>query len=312
MKLLFRTKSEKSLKYFSGVNSDFAALLIGNKKTLFVSSLEKKPKGNFIVKDLSLKEIFKELKKTKTLELNFKEITKANFDLIKKNFKGKIADCSQEIEDLREIKTKYELIRIKKAIEITEKIFEELFLKNFRTEYGIYHFLLKKCLDYGVKPAFDPCVASGKNSSNAHYTPQFKSPLQKGFCIIDFGVEYAGYCSDLTRMFYFGTPSERDLNSYKKVLDCIKGLEKEIKPGMTKIDVGFEMIHSIGHGIGLDIHERPNVGKDVLKVGSVITLEPGIYGKQGIRIEDNYLVTPKGLKRLSSFSRDLKIIKLNL
>ncbi len=149
--------------------------------------------------------------------------------------------------------------------------------------------------------AFDPIVASGSNSRNAHHDNS--GILKKGFLVLDLGFTYKGYCSDMTRTFYIGTPSEEEESQYYKVL---KSQEKALE--MVKASVSFQkieekvrdflgddneyFIHSLGHGLGVDVHEKP-FKSDILKTNQVITIEPGIYKKQGVRIEDVLIVKNK-------------------
>ena len=307
--LFLKTEANKckSIQYYTGVETDYGALIKGKENVLYLSSLEKKPKGQK-VKDLNFKELIKDLKKYKAISVNFKEITASELKFLKKNLKGTLKDNSEKVLSEREIKNTKEVKKITKAIEITEKIFSELFrnFKKFKTEEEADIFLRKKCMDYGVEPSFPPIVASGNNAKTPHHIP--KGKLNKGFCIIDFGVRYQGYCADMTRTIYLGKPSLKEIKFYNEILSNLERLEKEMKPGKAKFETDFKMIHALGHGIGLDVHEAPHLSRDKLKVGQVIAVEPARYSPYGVRIEDNYLVTARGLKKLSSLPRKLKAI----
>ena len=306
--------NEQSIKYLTGVNTDYGVLLeYPKKKVLYLTPLEEKPEGNFIVKTLNFEKLFKDIKKSeaKIIGMQFSDISKKVFDIFKKNLKGiKIIDITKDASKKRNIKTEKEINTIKKAVEITEEILKNTFrnFKKFKTENDVEEFLRISCIKKGVKVSFDPIVASGIHSSNPHYFPKPNSKLRKGFCIIDFGIVFKGYCSDMTRTIYLGKPNKKDIEEYNKVKEELLRLEKELKEG-EKAKCTFKMIHALGHGIGLDVHEGPHLHIEKLQNKNVIALEPAIYNKKyGIRIEDNYVVRKNKIVRLGCSSRDLKII----
>lgn len=319
--LFFNTENnpDKTIKYLTKIDSDFCILIqFPKRKSIFyISSLEEIPKNNSVeIRTLdSLKNVFSEIKKRKpkSLGLNFDEISKSLFDLIKKELKGiKLVDISKEVINSRMIKKPHEITNLKKAISITEKIIKKLIKKfpKFTYEIEAVKFIQKEMINEGVVESFKPIIASGKNSSNPHYFPKQNSKINKGFCIIDMGVKYNGYCADISRTVYFGTPSKKDLNFYNEILAEIKGFEKNIKAGSKKFSTKFKMIHALGHGIGIDVHEFPYVGIQKLKENMTIAIEPAKYTKNfGVRIEDDFLVCKNKLERLSKSSQELIIIK---
>ena len=141
--------------------------------------------------------------------------------------------------------------------------------------------------------------------------------------MIDFGIKYDGYCTDTTRMIYMGKPKKEDIENYQFMLNLQDDLVKNAKKGARCSDLfgycqknlgKYKMIHSLGHGVGLEIHESPNLGskdKTLLNKNVVVTIEPGIYiiGKYGIRIEDTILITSESNEILSRIDKKLKIIK---
>jgi Xaa-Pro dipeptidase len=157
----------------------------------------------------------------------------------------------------------------------------------------------------GSRPAFPTIVASGKNIRVPHHEPTIKKA--KAPLLIDFGAKYNGYCSDITRTF-----GSRFENTILKVFDEV---EKNLCPGAKASDIDaisrktmgrYEkfFITGLGHGIGLDVHEKPWVSKnstDILKEGMVFTIEPGIYVNNGIRIENDYLITKNSFKKITDF-----------
>lgn len=318
--ILIQTENRPSasFKYVTGLNLDFGiAIIQPRKKTIvYVSSLEKKiRKKDLVVREWKgFEELLKHIKKSKAKNvfLDFTEVSKKTTDNLKKKIKLPLKDCSSKYKKLREIKSTKEVNKIKKAVKITEKLFKELFkkIKTVKTEHELVVWLKKRMIDFGVKPSFEPIIASGKNSKNPHYYCNEKEKLHKGFCVIDMGVIYKNYCSDMTRTVFLGTPSKEQKNKYSSVLNELLRFEKTLKPNSKNIKPSFKMVHALGHSLGLEVHESPILDKATLKEGMVFAVEPAIYDKkEGIRIEDNYLVTKNGLKRLGNLSRKLIILK---
>ena len=165
--------------------------------------------------------------------------------------------------------------------------------------------------------AFPLIVASGKNSSLPHHNTSNKKIRKNELILIDFGVKYKGYCSDLTRMFFTGKTQKKVSEIYDLVAKSKELAEKELGEGkdysnafkkaneFIQKNLGQKLMHDIGHGLGLETHDFPkkNFGKkNLLKEGNVLTIEPGYYKKGfgGIRIEDDYLITKTGFKKLSN------------
>ncbi len=208
---------------------------------------------------------------------------------------------------------------IKKACEITDSIFSELIKHKFLTEKEIELFILTEIRNRKLKPSFPPIVATSKNAANPHHVP--KKTKLKGFTVIDFGVRYNGYCSDMTRMIYYGKPNKKELELYELCLKVQKNAIKRLKIGVKYSNVAEEVrealgkyaeffIHSLGHGVGRKIHQSPKIGvksRDIAKK-EIITIEPGIYikNKLGIRIEDTIEINRK-IKVLTKTSKKLVI-----
>ena len=173
--------------------------------------------------------------------------------------------------------------------------------------------------------SFDPIVASGKNSSKPHALPTDKKIDVGEPITIDMGCKYKGYCSDMTRTIFVGYVPEAIKPVYDLVLKNQLQTEKELKEGaniktiskMVENDFklhNFELVHALGHGVGLDIHESPVISSkndNILKEKMVITNEPGIYvpGKYGVRIEDTVLITKAGCTSLTKSEKNYVVIK---
>jgi Xaa-Pro dipeptidase len=192
--------------------------------------------------------------------------------------------------------------------------------KNFKTEQAVYDFLKNETEKIGCSLSFEPIVASGKNASMPHSSRRGR--LQKGFCVIDYGLKYKGYCTDITRTIYIGKPNRKDVQIYEKVLtvqeEAIRMSQANVKCSrvfdFVRKSLGKNFTHSLGHGVGLQIHELPNISsfsKEKFAENMVFTIEPGIYipGKLGIRIEDDVMIKDGEPVVLTKTEKQLIIIQ---
>ncbi|MBQ3116208.1 MAG: aminopeptidase P family protein [Clostridia bacterium] len=299
-------------RYFYQANKDFNA--VGVEARLY-SGQE------------SLAEFIKE-QKIRTLFIDYSRTTVKEEEGYKKLVK-RVKDFSSELEKIRSIKNDGEIALIKKACEICEKAYHQEIVK---VKEGITELELKSAIEKAIiklggdGPAFDIIVAFGENGAVPHHQTG-NTKLKKDMPIlIDMGASYRGYLSDLTRTAYFGSPSEKFLRCYQAVLDANLLAEEKIKAGMTTDTadgiarqylcdngLGDYFTHSLGHGVGLEIHEYPALSKrrrDEIKEGMVVTIEPGVYfdGEFGIRIEDTVLIKGGKVERLFTDSKELKIL----
>ncbi|AWX69206.1 aminopeptidase P family protein [[Mycoplasma] anseris] len=224
---------------------------------------------------------------------------------------------------LRIHKDEEEIAKIQEACDISLQAFEELkkLLKVGMTELEASNKLGYLMRLFGAeKECFDSIIAFGENAAEPHHHPTSRK-LQDGDIVkVDFGAQFEGWASDITRTFFFGQkPKSPEL---VKILDIVKEAQKQgrlaVKPGVSTQDIdkicrdyieqqgyGQFFTHSTGHGVGIDVHELPGVGRGgagvILEEGMVITVEPGIYveGLGGARIEDTIYVTKDGSKVLS-------------
>lgn len=244
----------------------------------------------------------------------------------------KFADCSGKIQKKREIKKKIELEYIAKSQKINEKVFKKIkkiIIEHLKSpkktkirEIDLAWKIKQLANEFGAEDvAFDPIVAFGKHSAIPHHQPD-KTPLKKGdIVLIDMGVKYQGYCSDMTRTFFTQSPTKKQKEIYNIVLRAQVNGIKNIKSGISgqKADQFSRKIieeagyadyygHGGGHGLGLDIHETPSLSENYLKklkINSVITIEPGIYlpNEFGVRIEDMVIVQKNGVKNLTKIPK---------
>lgn len=232
------------------------------------------------------------------------------------------------VNSMSQVKTKGEINNIKKACKYTDAIFSKICARldlAQMTEIELKDFILSEIKKKKLKPSFSPIVISGIRAGNEIH-PKPTSNKLVGFVIVDFGVRYNRYCSDMTRMLFIGKPKKTDLDIYKKLLNAqILGIENSkintkcfeidhvVRESLGKYKSYF--IHTLGHGVGMKIHEKPilyyKATKPVLKENMVITIEPGIYIKDnlGMRIEDTILITKKGPQILTKSTKELIVIK---
>jgi Xaa-Pro aminopeptidase len=231
------------------------------------------------------------------------------------------------IHEVRAVKSKNELKSIVKAQRISERVLEMTLRKLHTgvTEIEIANFIKKSFLALGAPIlSFPPIVAFGKGSADIHHEPN-KTKLKKGDIVMfDFGCTINHYCSDMTRTYFWGEPNTRQKKVYTDVLQAMELAINKINTGEKRAKVidksarnflakkyknNFQ--HGLGHGVGTVIHEWPNFkpkSEDVLPVGCVMTIEPGIYlkGFGGIRIEDMVLITKNRCINLTKIPKDLK------
>ncbi len=231
------------------------------------------------------------------------------------------------IEKMRIVKKEDEIGCIKKACIITDNCFEYLrkFIKIGMTEKEIAFEIEKFFLTNGADSlAFDTIVASGPNSSLPHAVPTDRKIEEGDPITIDMGCRYNGYCSDMTRTVFAGYVPQYMKPVYDLVLKNQLRVLEELKEGANlkliskSVDSEFKlngasMIHSLGHGVGLDIHEYPFINSKsdfILKENMVVTDEPGIYipGRFGVRIEDTVLITKYASQNLTMSDKGYIIV----
>jgi Xaa-Pro aminopeptidase len=255
-------------------------------------------------------------------------LTLAQLPSIKKGLRrgSHLDPTSGLVARLRMVKEPDELKIIRKAVLLGASLFDVALRKIWP---GVTEASVAAEMEHAARKAgaegmsFDTIVASGKRSAMPHGRASQAKVPRRGFCILDFGVILAGYCSDMTRTLYVGTPDGRATAMYDAVREAqLAGIDA-VRPGATAEDVDratravlkkarFDryFTHSTGHGVGLEIHEPPRLGEkqsDLLEPGMVITIEPGIYvpGCGGVRIEDMVVVTERGCEVLTPTTKDL-------
>lgn len=246
---------------------------------------------------------------------------------LREKLEGKnLVDARKEISLARRRKMEEEVELIKKASELTEKALQKTLnsIENGITEKELYAELMYNLYKGGADGlAFEPIVAFEENASNPHALPGNKKLRKGNAVVIDTGAKFSSYCSDMTRTILFYAQSYRPLlesliSSYYAALDSIRPevSAKEVDLQARKV-LSFRklekyFIHSLGHGVGVEVHESPNISPasdDILLNGDVITLEPGFYipRKLGMRIENTVVVTEKGGEPLNKLDLLIEI-----
>ncbi len=327
-----------NIKYFTKFSLTDGLLIVTHDDAYLLTDFRYYEMAKMCVKDISiicskdlnadLKNIFK-TNSCSRVAIESRNVVVKTFENYKERFKDINFVTDSRFDDiilnLRMIKTDYEIKKIEQAQKITELAFDHIlnFISKDKTELDIARELNAFILNNSDGLSFDTIVVSGSNSSLPHGTPSNKFIQNGDLITMDFGAIIDGYHSDMTRTVCFGEMSSEKKEIYNIVLSGQKLALNSVKEGIACCDLdslvrkyfrkfGFdsEFGHSLGHGVGLDIHEKPTLsprGNIELKKGMVVTIEPGIYlsGKFGIRIEDMILITENGHKNFTRCSKDL-------
>lgn len=247
-------------------------------------------------------------------------------ELIRKYKINSLVETDRIIERQRMIKDRDEISKIQKACEITDECFKYLqtYIKPGMTEKQIAEEIDNYYKHHADGTSFETIVASGENSSKPHAVPTDRKIKEEDIITIDMGCKIDGYCSDMTRTIFVGNVPEHIKPIYDLVLKKQQQVLEEMKDGestrflttMVENDFkleGYDLVHALGHGVGMEIHEAPYVSHRVdvaLKENMVVTDEPGIYipGKFGIRIEDTALITKFGCISLTKSEKNYIVI----
>ena len=243
---------------------------------------------------------------------------------------ARLVDAHGAISSIRLRKTPEEVALLREAIRISEAALEATLaqVRAGMTETEVAAVLMRELFDHGADGlAFAPIVAAGDNSAQPHAQPRFDYRIRPGDALLfDFGASYRGYNADITRTFFVEGVSERDRAFYDTVLAANEAGRAASRAGQSahNVDDAVQRLlegspfaafarHKTGHGLGLDVHEAPQIMRGnaaVLESGMVFTVEPGLYraGECGVRIEDDVLVTETGIDCLTAFPRELRIL----
>ncbi len=265
-----------------------------------------------------------ELARKRNLHLDGEKCSWSAKEKIERLIEGDVIDAHKFCLELRCIKDKGEIEKIRTAAEITCVALDNALaeLNTETTERELARNIESFMIEHGaLRAAYPPIIAAGKNSALPHARPSDQRILDTNLLLVDVGANFEGYCSDMTRMIPLSKLSKEQERASQIVLDAqIKAIES-IRPGIRAKEVdaicrdilsnaisGGEFLHGTGHGVGLEIHEYPSINSksnDMLREGMVVTVEPGIYfeGSYGIRWEDLLLVTDSGIEYLTNYKK---------
>jgi Xaa-Pro aminopeptidase len=328
-----------NVRYLSGFSGSSALLFVTHRETLLITDFRYQTQAADEVGDLARVVIEPQSLWTglwqNLAQLNYVEV--AGFEsahLVHRDFQRLLEAGSRWqwrptldlVEVLRERKDENEVARIRDAVAAAERALE---LTVPRIEEGMTELEVAGILESALRRAgsdgfpFPSIVASGPNAALPHARPTARRLAKGDFLLLDFGARVGGYCSDITRTFVVGPPSAEQREVYDVVRLANERAVSAVRPGMTGRDAdgvargyiqdrGFGDLfgHSLGHGIGLEVHEAPRLAKTAegpLVEGVVVTVEPGIYrpGWGGVRIEDDVHLGAGGTQVLTRFTREL-------
>ncbi|MGL4183765.1 MAG: aminopeptidase P family protein [Metamycoplasmataceae bacterium] len=326
---IFSSSPQTRLWYTGVATSDGFLIIEQNKASLFVDSRyieycqnNAKNAEVFLLGENVLKNFFQERNFSK-IGIEEEYITYKDFEKLKSLSPNSLFEPINS-QKLRILKDDQEIEIMQKAIDISLDAFEKI--KKFLIE-GVSEKEIASKFDYlmkrmgAEKTGFDSIVAFGASAAEPHHHPT-DNKLKKGDIVkLDFGALYLGYCADITRTFFYDDEIQHQDPKLKEILEIVEEAARlgreSVRPGISTLEIdnicrqyiaskGYLnfFLHSTGHGLGIDVHELPNVSKAsdvILEPGMVITVEPGIYikGLGGARIEDDILVTETGHRVLS-------------
>ncbi|AFK87177.1 MULTISPECIES: M24 family metallopeptidase [Thermoanaerobacterium] len=253
-------------------------------------------------------------------------MTYETYAILKETYRIHLEPLNNIIEPLRSIKDEREIENIKHAQKIAEKAFEHILgiIKVGMKEKDIaaeMEYYMRKEGAEGT--SFDTIVASGFRSALPHGKASEKTIKNGEFVVFDYGCKYNGYCSDMTRTIVVGKATEEQKKIYNIVLNAQKHALENLKANIKEYEgdnlarsvienegYGEYFGHSLGHGVGLEIHESPYMAKNkngTLKINMVVTVEPGIYIPNfgGVRIEDMVVIEENGVINLTDSPKEL-------
>jgi Xaa-Pro aminopeptidase len=323
--------NDTNIKYLTGFDAHESWLLVTKEKAFYITDFRYVQEAKEGLKSVTVKqytqtpcmELCELSKKYKLKRLGFdeKHTTVSLFKRLK-DFcprRAKMTPATGIVESLREVKDETEINQIRECLKVHFKALEFLkkVVKPGISERKVLHKLEGFAREKGVGFSFPPIIASGPNSAFPHAKISDRIIKDNEPVLIDTGIDINGYKSDLTRNFFLGRIPPR----YTKALVAVRLAQKEaialIKPGISVAEVDLKARntlrkfglakyfgHSLGHGVGLDIHENPRLScksTSLLEPGMVVTVEPGVYlpGQFGIRVEDMVLVTENGCEVIS-------------
>jgi len=324
--------------YFTKLDTSFGCVIMTKDEKIFMTDFRyegyaKKNLLDWEVMIIKGNELYQKIEEVLT-RLNSKvvgyedDISVSEFIRLKNSYECELVSVSSEIAKKRCIKTEEEIKKIANAQIIAQKSLQSVIslIKPGVTERDIAAELLYSMQKLGAETySFDTIVAFGENSAVPHHKTGNRKFEKNDIVLIDMGAKADGYCSDMTRTFCLGEPRDELKKIHSIVLEAQLYALENIKAGITGKEAdsfareyiiskgyGEYFGHSLGHGVGVEIHELPRLStlsNEVLQPNMIITCEPGIYveGLGGVRIEDILVVKEDGILNLTNFDKNINL-----
>lgn len=326
---------EKNRFYYTSFLSSFGCVIVCGEKKIFITDKRyvtdavKQSVGCEVV-PLGSDGLFSDIKNqlealnVKKIGFESKTLSVSEFDKLKETLSGyEFEPADDEIAEAQAVKRREEIDNIAKAQWITQKALINVVpkIKPGITEKTVAAEIVYQMMLLGAEcPSFDSIVCFGANSACPHHKPSDAKLDKNDIILIDIGAKYNGYCGDMTRTFCIGKPSAEFERMHRTVKAAQEFALERIKAGVAcrYVDTivreyfaanGFkdEFTHSLGHGVGVNIHERPFMSPkstETLSENMLVTVEPGVYveGVGGVRIEDLVLVKEDGIENLTTLA----------
>ena len=327
-----------NLFYLTGYSNSDAAVVITRDKAYYVTDKRCLSEAGRVLKGFETVDSDGESYVSKAVSLltaygienvgiEYDTILHKNYLTFAYKFK-KTEDVGPLIKSLRAVKSAAEVDKIKAAQRITDEVFVSVLgsVAENMSEKELATSIDTELVRRGACPAFDTIAAFGENTALPHAHPGDRRLKYGDPITVDFGAKLNGYCSDMTRSFAFGKANEEYEKTYNAVLGAKNEAESRISAGMSGKECDNEarqflarrgldkyFTHSLGHSLGIDIHEAPNLSPrsdEIIPEGAVTSVEPGVYidGKFGIRIEDIVLFKKTGVENLTNSDEHLIIL----
>ncbi|MDR1138593.1 MAG: aminopeptidase P family protein [Clostridiales bacterium] len=324
--------------FYSNIATSYGAVVLNDNQKYLITDVRyaeyaKQNSGEFKVVVLQQgQDLFKTLAEiavsldSKSVGYEYKTILKSSFDKLASTIKCKLVPISSALDQDMAIKREYMIANMQQAQNIAEKSLDKVrnIIKVGVTEHELATQLAYEMSSLGASgPSFDIIVAFGENSAYPHHSPTQRKLKKTDIILIDMGAKYNGFCSDMTRTFCIGDVEPELQKIHSLVLQSQEYALSKIKAGLrcNYVDSlsreylkanGYadKFVHSLGHGIGVVVHEYPRISslsEDVLQSDMVITVEPGVYinGLGGVRIEDMILVQKDGIYNFANYNKSL-------
>jgi len=334
---LFLVTHRVNVRYLTGFTGSAGILLLGPRQGIlwvdprYALQAQEQAEGVEVIEEKKgiLKGVASWFRKNGVREAAFEasNLTCAQFEQLRQQAGRRLClkPAGELIEDLRVVKDRDEIEAIRSAGRVTAEVFAEM-LPHVRP--GMVEQDLAAEIEYRMRrkgaegAAFETIVASGLRSAYPHARPSSKALQESELVIFDLGAIVSGYAADMTRTVFLGEPDRRVRNLYGALVKAqggaLRAVQDTVPAGeidsaarriLAKYRLARYFTHSTGHGVGLEIHERPRLGRGettCLRSGSVVTVEPGVYlkGFGGIRVEDTVLVGSQGAEVLTPASKE--------